>query len=282
MKAVHHYFFALALIISCTGETLSQEIGLQMGSMRELLRKDVPAALARIKELGITELEGGVARGMDRETFKTLLKENGLRIVAVGSSFERLQQRDSLQKIIDNAKDLGAQYVVCYWIPHDGDNFTYADMQKAVAVFNTAGKTLRENGLTFCYHPHGYEFREYEGGKGTLFDYMMENTEPEYVSYQMDVFWIRNPGQDPVALLKKYAPRWKMLHLKDRKIGTPDNPNGRQDKESNVVLGTGDVGIAAIMKTAKKIGIRHYLIEDESSRALEQVPQSIAYLKSLE
>lgn len=72
-----------------------------------------------------------------------------------------------------------------------------------------------------------------------------------------------------------------MLHLKDRRIGTPNNLNGRQDVETNVVLGTGDVGIAKIMKTAKKIGIQHYLIEDESSRALEQVPQSIAYLRSL-
>ena len=154
-------------------------------------------------------------------------------------------------------------------------------MQKGVEVFNAAGKTLKENGLSFWYHAHGYEFREYPEGKGTLFEYMMEKTNPEYVNFQMDVFWMKNPGQDPVALLKKYPTRWKSLHLKDRRIGTPNNPNGRQDKETNVVLGTGDVGIAEIMKTAKKIGIKHYFIEDESSRALEQVPASVAYLKSL-
>ena len=154
-------------------------------------------------------------------------------------------------------------------------------MKRAVDVFNAAGKTLKENGLTFAYHPHGYEFRTYWEGESTLFEYMMDNTDPEYVSYQMDVFWIKNPGQDPVALLKQYPDRWKMLHLKDRRIGTPNNPNGRQDKESNVVLGTGDVGIAEIMKTAKALGIKHYFIEDESSRALEQVPKSIDYLRSL-
>ena len=71
------------------------------------------------------------------------------------------------------------------------------------------------------------------------------------------------------------------LHLKDRLIGTPNNLNGRQDVETNVVLGTGDVGIAEVMKTAKQLGIKHALIEDESSRALEQVPQSLAYLRSL-
>ena len=273
--------FALVFPIS-SREILAQEIGLQMGSMRKMFSEGMPATLAKIKELGITELEGGGARGVDRETFKKLVKDNGLKIVATGGSFDRISNKDSIQKVIATAKDLGALFVVCYWIPHDGDNFTFADMKVAVEVFNTAGKTFKENGLTLCYHPHGYEFREYEGGgKSTLFEYMMDNTNPEYISYQMDVFWIKNPGQDPVALLNKYPTRWKMLHLKDRRIGTPNNPNGRQDVETNVVLGTGDVGIAEIMKTAKKIGIKHFFIEDESSRALEQVPQSLAYLKTL-
>lgn len=259
----------------------AQEIGIQMGSMRKMYSEGMPAVIAKLKELGITEIEGGGGRSMDRASFRKLAEENGLKIIATGANFDNLQNKDSLQKIITNAKELGAQNVICYWIPHDGDNFTYANMQKGVEVFNAAGKTLKENGLSFWYHAHGYEFREYPEGKGTLFEYMMEKTNPAYVNFQMDVFWMKNPGQDPVALLKKYPTRWKSLHLKDRKIGTPNNLNGRQDKETNVVLGTGDVGIAEIMKTAKKIGIKHYFIEDESSRALEQVPASVAYLKSL-
>lgn len=270
------------LTLFVSQQSIAQEIGLQMGSMRKMFSQGMPATLARIKELGITELEAGFGRGVDHETFKKLLQENGLKIIATGGSFERIANKDSIQKVIATAKELGAQFIVCYWIPHAGDDFTFADMKKAVEVFNTAGKTLKENGLALTYHPHGYEFREYEGGgKSTLFEYMMDNTNPEYINFQMDVFWIKNPGQDPVALLKKYPTRWKMLHLKDRRFGAVNNLNGRQDVETNVVLGTGDVGIAEVMKTAKKIGIKHYFIEDESSRALEQVPLSIAYLKSL-
>lgn len=271
---------AVIIFMAPSNKLKAQEIGLQMGSMRKMFKDGMPATLARIKELGVTELEGG-ARGIERQEFKKLLQEYGLKIVATGAGFDRIQHRDSIQKVIDNAKDLGASYVVCYWIPHEGDNFTFTDMKKGVEVFNAAGKIFKENGLNFCYHPHGYEFREYEGGKGTMFEYMMDNTNPEYVNFQMDVFWIKNPGQDPVALLKKYPTRWKMLHLKDRRHGTPNNPNGRQDVETNVVLGTGDVGIAEIMKTARELGIKHYFIEDESSRALEQVPQSITYLRTL-
>lgn len=270
---------AVAMIAFGLLRANAQEIGLQMGSMRELFRKDVPTALARIRELGVTELEGGGARGMDKEAFRKLLNEYGLKIIATGSSFEGLEE--NIQEIIDNANFFGASYIVCYWIPHEGDDFTFDNMRKAVEVFNAAGKILKDNGLTFCYHPHGYEFRPYEGGTGTLFEYMMDNTNPEYVSFQMDVFWIKNPGQDPVALLKKYPDRWELLHLKDRRPGTPNNLNGRQDVESNVVLGTGDVGIADIMRTARQIGIKHYFIEDESSRALEQVPKSLEYLRSL-
>jgi sugar phosphate isomerase/epimerase len=276
------YFIAATVMLLLYQSVSAQEIGLQMGSMRLMYDQGMPAVLAKIKELGITELEGGAGRGVDRETFKKMLKDNGLKIiVAGGATFERIQHKDSIQKISDGAKDLGAKYVVCYWIPHDGDNFTFSDMKKAVEVFNAAGKMFKENGLGFWYHAHGYEFREYEGGKGTMFEYMMDNTNPEYVNFQMDVFWMKNPGQDPVALLKKYPTRWKSLHLKDRRIGTPNNLNGRQDKETNVVLGTGDVGIAEVVKTAREIGIKHYFIEDESTRALEQVPQSVAYLKSL-
>lgn len=260
-------------------DAAAQEIGLQMGSMRELFRQDVRTALARIKELGVTELEGGGARGMEKEEYKKLLDEYGLKIVAVGSSFEGLQ--NDIQSIIDNAKFYGAKYVICYWIPHTEEKMTLEEMKKGVEVFNAAGKTLRENGLIFAYHAHGYEFVTYEGGNGTLFEYFMDNTNPEYVTLQMDVFWMRNPGQDPAALLRKYPTRWTSLHLKDRRKGSEDNLRGRQDPETNVVLGQGDVGIAEAMKAAMEIGIQHYFIEDESSRALEQVPQSLAYLRSL-
>lgn len=256
----------------------AQEIGIQTGSMRELFRKDVRTALARMQELGIKELEGGAPRGMDKAEYRKLLEEYGMKIVAVGAGFDGLE--NDIQPIIDNAKAFDAKYVICYWIPHDGDNFTFEDMKKGVEVFNAAGKTLKENGLTLSYHAHGYEFQPYNGS--TLFEYMMDNTDPEYVTFQMDVFWMKNPGQDPVALLKKYPTRWKSLHLKDRRVGSENNLIGRQDPETNVVLGTGDVGIEEIMKTAVKLGIKHYFIEDESSRALEQVPKSIEFLKSIQ
>jgi len=90
------------------------------------------------------------------------------------------------------------------------------------------GKILKENGLTLCYHAHGYEFLEYQGG--TLLDYMMEQTDPEYVSYEMDIFWIQFGGGNPVELLDKYGDRWKLMHIKDMKKGIKKDLTGLTDK----------------------------------------------------
>lgn len=268
---------AFGLLISIS--TFAQPtIGIQMGSVGKQAKADLPGTLKKLNEWGIKELEGGLPQGMDAADYVKLLKENNLVLVATGAGFDDLEKDP--QKVIDKAKALGASQVICYWIPHNGDDFTIEDARKGVEVFNRAGKLLKENGLDFGYHAHGYEFRPYENG--TLFDYIAANLDSRYANFQMDVFWVKQSGTDPVALLNKYPNRFISMHLKDRLKGMPDSNNGRADVEkANVVLGTGDVNIEAIVKAGHKAGIKHYFIEDESSRQFEQVPQSAAYLKKI-
>ena len=97
----------------------------------------------------------------------------------------------------------------------------------------------------------------------------------------MDVLWIQFGGGNPVALLKQYGNRWKLMHLKDLRKGVKKDLTGGTSTENDVALGTGEIDIPGILKEARKVGIEHYFIEDESSRVNIQVPQSIAYLKSL-
>ena len=253
------------------------EIGLQLYSFRKQLPKDVPGMLQKISGMGFRELEGGSTYGLPVDSFNILLKKNNLTMISVGSDFKELDTNP--QAAVDKAKAFGAQYVVCTWIPHNNDEFTVDNAKHAVEVFNKAGKVLKENGISLCYHAHGYEFVPYEGT--TLFDFMMKNMDSAYANFEMDVFWIKHPGQNPVALLQKYPGRFLLMHLKDRKPGTPGNQKGRADVESNVVLGRGDVGIEAVMRQAFRSGVKHYFIEDESSRSEQQVPESLAYLKSL-
>lgn len=270
---------SIAIICSLLAYTAAgQEFGLQLYSLRNQLKDEVPGTLALVKSWGIKELEGGSTYGMTMDWFQKVLRQNGLKVVSVGADFNELA--DDPKKAIDLAKAFGAKFVTCTWIPHRGDTFTIDDVKKALEVFTAAGQALAAEGISLCYHPHGYEFRPYL--KGTLFDYMVKNSNPKYMNFEMDVFWIKHPGQDPVALLRKYPKRFLLMHLKDRRPGTEGNQNGHADVESNVVLGQGDVGIAAVMKAARKAGVRHYFIEDESSRSVDQIPQSLEYLKSLE
>lgn len=252
-------------------------IGLQLYTFRNQLPNDVPRMLEKISQMGIRYLEGGGTYNLPKETFKELLRKNNLQMVSVGASFEELEKDP--QAVAEKATFFGAAYVMCSWVPHKGEVFTIDDARRAVAVFNKAGKILKTAGLQFKYHAHGYEFQRYNGG--TLFDYMVKEMNPAYANFQMDVFWFKHSGQNPAAYLAKYPKRFLSLHLKDRRKGTTGNVTGRADVETNVVLGTGDVNIAAVMKAAKKAGIKYAFIEDESSLSLEQVPKSITYLKTL-
>lgn len=266
----------LALLVFSPAVRAQTEIGIQLYTLRNQFKNDVAGTLDLIQRWGIHEIEGGGTYGLPMEEFQKMLKDRKLTMVSLGADYKQLKENP--QAAVDHAKAFGAKYVICTWIPHNGE-FTMENAKEAVDVFNNAGKVLAANGLSLCYHAHGYEFGPWQSG--TLFDYMMEKADPRYFNFEMDVFWVKHPGQDPVALLKKYPNRFPLMHLKDRKPGTMGNQKGEADVESNVVLGTGDVGIAAIMKVAKKVGVKHFFIEDESSRSVTQVPESLAYLKQL-
>lgn len=250
-------------------------LGIQTYTFRRSIGNDPAKVLDTIKMLGFTEVEGGGGR-ISSEDFKKLCDERGISIPSTGADYNQLVK--SPDSVAMRAKALGSKYVMCAWIPHDGV-LTLDNAKKAVEDFNKAGKVLKDNGLTLCYHAHGYEFQPYEDG--TLLDYIIKNTNPENVSFEMDIFWIQFGGGDPVALLKKYGDRWKLMHLKDMRKGIKKDLTGGTSQENDVAFGTGQMDIPAILKEAKKAGIKHYFIEDESSRILEQLPISVAYLKSL-
>ena len=165
------------------------------------------------------------------------------------------------------------------WITHEPP-FTLATAEKTAAEFNRVGRLLREkHRLTFCYHNHGYEFARQ--GDGTLFDVLMARTDPQDVSYELDILWAFFPGANPAQLLEKYGSRFKLLHLKDLRRGVKGDLSGKTAVENDVALGTGQLDLPSILKAAKRAGVLHYYIEDESPSTATQVPQTLAYLKSL-
>jgi len=265
----------IVFMLGFLAPSMAQDVGLQLYSLRNQFKKDVPGTLDLIQSWGITNLEGGDSYGVPLEEFKGMLAARNFNMVSVQGGYKDL--KNNVAKVIENAKAYGATYVMCAWIDHKGDNFDIENTKEAVAVFNTAGKKLEAAGLKLVYHMHGYEFRPHENG--TLFDYMAKNA--EHFAFEMDVYWVQHGGADPMTLLNTYPELFELMHLKDMAKGTTGDHTGHSDVETNVVLGTGQIEMAALVQRAKELGVKYMFIEDESSSVVAQVPQSLAFLEKL-
>lgn len=292
-------FFLFSLVVTARlvgqaqsfGKLLPKTPGIVSYTLREEFAKDVPGTLDKIKAWGITDIEFSGLFGKTAPELRTLLDQRGLRCSSYGVSYDAIDQKPD--SILRNAKALGVQYVRIGSIPHKGPA-TLKMMQQAAEVFNRFGKQAHQQGIMFCYHNHGFEFQPVTGaatseaittGVGakdaTLFDYLVKLTNPQYVGYEMDVTWTYLPGQDPAVLLKRYPKRFRLIHLKDVEKGVARSDKGSMANEQSVVLGTGQIDWPTVLKAARNSSIDHFYIEDESKAAEQQVPKSLAYLKSL-
>jgi sugar phosphate isomerase/epimerase len=262
--------------VAAKGESFRNKVGLQLYSLRNQLKSNVDSSLQFVKSQGITDVELAGYYGMKPEEFKAKLEQYGLKASSTGFGMKQL--KDSIDMVIAQAQLFGCQYVMCAWIDHKGDTITLAEIQEGAKVFNEAGKKLKAKGIQFCYHPHGFEFKPHgEAGK-TLFDVLYETTDPEAVKFEEDLLWATHGGVNAFTFLEKYGKRTELLHIKDlnKDVKLPKY-TGREDVENDVVWGTGQVAVKAACQKAVELGVKHFFLEDESSRVLQQIPQSLKY-----
>jgi sugar phosphate isomerase/epimerase len=252
-------------------------LGVQLWSFREQAKPDPAAMLRMVREMGFTHVETAGLYEMPAPQLAETVKQAGLRVTSMHVGYDELKKDP--QAVIANAKALGAQYVGIAWYPHQG-RFTEATARQAVSDFNAFGRTLKDAGITFFYHNHGYEPEPH--GDGTLLDLMIRESDPSLVAFEMDVLWTWLPNQDPVALIKKYPGRFKLMHIKDMKPGVPRGSlSGGLPAEQKAVIGQGQVNWPQLLETAQRDGLAAYYLEDESPDPVRTAPQSVAYLKSL-
>ncbi len=256
----------------------SNPLGLQLWSLRAQLLPSLPSGLAEVKSLGFTDVETAGTYGHTAKEFRSLADANGLKIIGAHIPYERMQS--DLPGVIAEVKTLGASYVIVAWVPHKTD-FDVDQARAAVANFNTWGAALKAEGLGFGFHTHGYEFKPLPDGS-SAFDVMLNETKPDLVFCEMDVFWVVQAGLDPVKLLQKYPGRFKAFHIKDMKKGAPTGLyEGHAPASDNVVVGAGIMDWPAIVEQGRKSGVQYYFIEDETSDPVANIPPSITYLKTL-
>jgi sugar phosphate isomerase/epimerase len=272
---------ALLSVAAASATGVPDRLGLQLYSLRALDAKEGWAAeLNQARDFGFLCLEGGSPpKGLTAAQYKAELASRGLKMVSMHFQYDRLER--DLAGAVAEARELGVRFACNPWIPHAGDTFTVEDVERAAADFNAWGAAFRAAGITFAYHPHGFEFRPAPGG-GTLFDLLAARTKPELVSFELDVFWATHGGQDAVALMKRYPDRWRLMHVKDLRKGAPTGIfTGKAPATDDVAVGSGQVDWPAVLREARAVGVQWYFIEDESTTPMRNIPQSVAYMNSI-
>jgi sugar phosphate isomerase/epimerase len=278
-------FILLALTTSALALDLHGDfkgpIGLQLYSLRETFKSDPVQALDRAQKAGFTTVELYSGLPLERSKLKSMLAERGLTAISGHFGYDALKK--DLAGSVQAAQELGLKYAGVAWIPHEIGKFGEADVKRAAADFREFGAAFKAAGIQFFYHTHGYEFRPVEKGQPqTYFDLLVQETDPDLVTFEMDVFWVVHPGADPVALLAKYPNRWALMHLKDIRKGAATGIYlGSAPLTDDVPLGTGQIDWPAVLKQAAASGVKHYFIEDESPTVLDALPISTKYLESV-
>jgi sugar phosphate isomerase/epimerase len=256
--------------------TFDHTVGMELWTYRRLLAEDMAGTLHTIGKLGFQNIETASFYGRTAEQFAELLKQNALSCSSLIAEYERLSS--DLPQVMRDAKALGARYVITSNIPHSGE-LTAKDVHTAASNFNAWGAKLKDQDLRFGYHPHGFEF--VHTPRETLFDVLVNETNSDRVTFELDAFWFVHGGADPVCYLQKYPGRFELLHLKDMAKGTATDLTGRAPDESSVALGQGQLDWAAIFHAADRAGVSVYFIEDESPSAPQQVLETREFLKNL-
>lgn len=258
------------------GSTIPEkkEIALQLYSLRDEISKDYNGVITKVGEMGYKAVESadysdGKFYNRTPEEFKSDLSKAGLVFLSSHTNRElsdvELASKNFTEALkwwdqaIDAHKTAGAQYIVDPWISVPK---TLKDLETYCEYLNEIGKKCQEKGLKFGYHNHAHEFTKIEDKM--MYDYMLENTNPEYVFFEMDVYWTVRGQQNPVEYFKKYPGRFTLLHIKD-------------DKE----LGeSGMVGFDAIFKNTDKAGTKYLIVEVEKYdyAPFESVKISLDYL----
>ena len=274
------------ILVSC-GSALQQsppkyKIGLQLFSVRDAMADDPKGTLVALKEMGYEDfetygfnVETEMIYGYPVEEFKTILDELGLTTSSGHYGFAGLMEASPeevkayVEKCIVAAKTLESSYLTWPCVLEEYRN--PEGFERLSILLNQIGQQVTEAGLGFAYHNHGYEFQDWEGTTG--FDIILENTNPDWVKLQLDMYWAVHSGKTPKELVAAQPGRYVMWHIKDMDIESRDYTE----------MGQGSIDYTTMLPEPKSSGLQYYYIEQGGNFAvssMESAKTSIAYVKA--
>jgi sugar phosphate isomerase/epimerase len=237
-----------------------------MYTVREEMAKDFTDTLRKVAEIGYKAVEFAGTGGMEAKDLRALLDDLGLQVCGSHMGVDALTEK--LDETIEFNLAVGNPFLVCPGIPEEMRNSADA-WRKTAALFDAAGAKAREHGLLVAYHNHDKEFQQFDGAYGL--DILLNNSTAGNVGAELDVFWAKYGGVDPVAYMKTQPGRIALLHLKDM----------AQDEKSFAEVGEGILDFQGIFAQAEAAGAQAYIVEQDTCTRppLESVKISLDNLK---
>ena len=238
-------------------------IGTQLYTVRDLMASDPLGTLAKVAKIGFNTVEGATYTGtelfygMPASQLKNVLSDNGLEMISnhylLGEQMKDAKGTVSndWQKAVDDAAEAGLKYMVCAYL-FDNERGTLDHYKQTAEKLSSAGEVAKKAGLQLCYHNHNFEFIEQDGK--LPYDVMLQNSDPNYLKMEMDIYWIYKAKQDPIAIFNKYPGRFPLWHVKDMD-NTP--------KQMFTEVGAGVIPFKTVFAQAKKAGMKYFFNEQD-------------------
>ena len=263
-------------------------LGVQLYSIREDMKNDPLGSLKKVAAMGYKNVEHAnygnrKFYGWEAKEFRKILDDLGLKMPS-GHTVMRKDHWDEAKKdftdawkwTVEDAAILGQQIVISPWF-EESLRKNYDDMKRYMDVFNKSGELCKKSGMRFGYHNHAFEFSESLNGM-TVFDIILQNTDPTLVVQQLDIGNMFNAGAKALDVMKKYPNRFESMHVKDE---IKSSAEGRDPYESTI-LGTGVIPVKEIIDLGRKSGTKHFIIEQESYQGktpMESIEQDFQVMK---
>lgn len=266
-------------------------LGLQLYTVRDQMASAPEQTLAAIAAAGYWQVE---LMTIDEEAIKiaAMARAAGLCVHSAFLDFKVItspgsEGTASLEQTLNLAQRIGLRHVVFGYIAKDQRD-TIDKCRLVADSANAAADKTRAAGMRMCYHNHAFEFQPFpldpaagpDAKPLTAYDVFTERFDPQQMEFELDVFWAKIAGQDPLALMRRLAGRISQVHLKDMLAGTPViMDESAVPADAFQELGEGVIDIPGVMRLAKEIGVDQCHVEqDQSPAPLESIVQSYQYL----
>lgn len=257
-------------------EAKKRPISVQLYSVRDDMQKDLVGTLTAVRKMGYRLVEGagysdGKFYGKTPQEFKKILSDLGLSMPSGHFTFMSSNYdpktgmiNDAYKKAIDSAVEIGHEYVIApYMVDPDrkGDK-----LKQFIQGLNKAGEYSKKAGIKYAYHNHDFEF-QMEGGR-TIYDAILQDTDPNLVFLQMDLYWTEKGKANTIELLKKNPGRVHLVHVKDM---------AKTEKQETVEVGDGSINFNEIFKYTPAAGVKYYVVELEHYKTTPMLGIAKAY-----